>query len=200
MESLVDDPPPPAPGDPSETSGLDVVLTTPRLWLARFRPEDRDAHRALLDAPALARLLPVPAPISDELAAAVFAQILSLPPEQLHLAIWRKAPRTLIGTIGVHQDPRDRHGAMSIGLGGAADRGHGLGTEAARAVIGHAFTALDLRKLWFNHHGDNAAVRAAAERLGFREVGRQRAHCLLDGAWVDWVTMELFAEAWPPPA
>lgn len=175
---------------------LDAVLETPRLILARFRPQDRAAHRALLDAPALARLLPVPTPIAEELARSVFEQILALPPEQLHLAIWSKQPRRLIGSIGVHEDGRDRHGAMSIGIALAGDRRQGLGSEAARAVIDHAFAVRRLRKLWFNHHGDNAAVRAAAERLGFREVGRQRAHCLLDGGWVDWVTMELFAEEW----
>jgi hypothetical protein len=43
------------------------VIETPRLWLARFRPDDRAAHRALLDTPVLARLLPVPTPIADEL-------------------------------------------------------------------------------------------------------------------------------------
>lgn|SRR6185503_12745899 len=172
-------------------------LETARLLLVRFRPEDRAAHRALLDAPALARLLPVPTPISDELAAAVFDQILALPPEQLHLAIWRKEPRRLIGSIGVHVDARDRHGQLSLGIAEAADRGQGLGSEAARALIDHAFGALAVRKLWFNHHGDNQVVRAGAERFGFREVGRQRAHCLVDGAFVDWVTMELFADQWP---
>lgn len=173
------------------------MIETARLLLLRFRPEDRAAHRALLDAPALARLLPVPTPISDELAAAVFDQILALPPEQLHLAIWRKQPRRLIGSIGVHVDARDRHGQLSLGIAEAADRGQGLGGEAARAVIDHAFGALNLRKLWFNHHGDNQVVRAGAERIGFREVGRQRAHCLVDDQWVDWVTMELFAAEWP---
>jgi len=177
---------------------LAVVIETPRLILARFRPADRSAHRALLDAPALARLLPVPTPIPDELAGAVFDQILALPLEQLHLAIWLRDPRKLIGSIGVHQDVRDRHGAMSLGLADAANRGRGLGSEAARAVIDYMFAVHGLRKLWFNHHGDNAVVGRGAERMGFREVGRQRAHCLVDGQWVDWVTMELLAEDWPP--
>jgi RimJ/RimL family protein N-acetyltransferase len=169
-------------------------IETTRLLLVPFRPEDRAAHRALLDAPALARLLPVPTPISDQLATMVFEQILALPPDQLHLAIWRKEPRRLIGSIGVHVDARDRHGQLSLGIAEAADRGQGLGSEAARAVIDHAFRVMGLRKVWFNHHGDNQVVRAGAEELGFREVGRQRAHCLVDGQWVDWVTMELFAD------
>ena len=176
---------------------LPVVLTTPRLWLARFRPADRAAHRALLDAPVLARLLPVPTPVSDEIHDAVFAQVLGLDDaDGLHLAIWRRDGGGLVGSIGVHVDRRDRHGALSIGLAGAADRGHGLGPEAAIALVDHAFAALGLRKVWFNHHGDNEVVHRVAARLGFVEVGRQRAHCLLDGAWVDWVTMEVFADAW----
>lgn len=183
--------------DPDE---LDVVLATPRLWLARFRPADAAVHRAMLASPDIARLLPVPAPIPDELAAQVFAQILALPAEDgLHLAIWRRDPRALIGSIGVHLDHRDRHGALTLGITDPADRRAGLGTEAARALIGHAFAALGVRKVWFQHHGPNQAVRAGAERLGFVEVGRQRAHVRYDGAWVDWVTMERFAEGWPPP-
>lgn len=179
---------------------LDVVLETPRLHLARFREADRAAHRALLDTPSLARLLPVPTPISDELAAAVFAQILELPAEHgLHLAIWHRDARRLVGSIGVHVDARDRHGALSIGIGDEDLRRQGLGSEAARALVAHAFGALGLRKVWFHHHGDNAGVRRAAERLGFVEVGRQRAHCLLDGVWVDWVTMERFATDPPAP-
>jgi len=175
---------------------LDVVITTERLWLARFRPADQAAHRAMLDAPDIARLLPVPAPISDELAATVFAQVLTVPPEAgLHLAIWLQGPPArMIGSIGVHIDARDRHGALSIGLAEAGDRRHGYGSEAAAALIDHGFAHLGLRKVWFNHHGDNRAVRAAAERLGFVEVGRQRRHCLVDGQWVDWVTMERFAD------
>lgn len=180
------------------TPDLDVVLETPRLLLARFRAADRAAHRALLDAPDLARLLPVPTPISDQLAAAVFDQILGLPAEAgLHLAIWRKDPRRLIGSIGIQVDARDRHGALSLGLAAAADRRQGLGPEAARALIAHGFTALGLRKVWFQHHGGNDPVHAGAVRLGFVEVGRQRRHCLLDGAWVDWVTMERFADPAP---
>lgn len=178
-----------------------MVVETPRLWLCRFRAADADLHRAMLAAPDLARLLPVPAPVPDELAAQVFQQILALPPEQgLHLALWRRERRALVGAIGVHLDARDRHGALTLAITDPADRRAGLGSEAARALITHAFDALGVRKVWFNHHGDNQAVRAAAERLGFVEVGRQRRHCLLDGEWVDWVTMELFADQWPPPA
>lgn len=178
----------------------EVVLSTARLALCRYRPADRAAHRALLDAPALARLLPVPAPLSDELHAAVFGQILGLDDaDGLHLAIWRRDTGALVGSIGVHVDRRDRHGALSIGLAHAADRGLGLGSEAAVALVDHAFAHLGLRKVWFQHHGDNEVVHRAAARLGFVEVGRQRGHCQLDGvdgAWVDWVTMEVFADAW----
>ena len=46
--------------------------------------------------------------------------------------------------------------------------GKGLALEAARAVIAHAFGALEARALFAGHHPDNDASKKAVQRLGFR--------------------------------
>jgi len=49
-----------------------------------------------------------------------------------------------------------------------ASWGKGLATEAARAVIDHAFNTVAARGLFAGHHPDNAASRRVLEKLGFR--------------------------------
>ena len=46
--------------------------------------------------------------------------------------------------------------------------GRGLAMEAARAVIHHAFEALQATSLFAGHHPDNAASARLLEKLGFR--------------------------------
>lgn len=46
--------------------------------------------------------------------------------------------------------------------------GRGYASEAARAVIGHAFDALGATALFAGHHPRNTASRALLEKLGFR--------------------------------
>jgi RimJ/RimL family protein N-acetyltransferase len=46
--------------------------------------------------------------------------------------------------------------------------GQGLAEEAARAVIGHAFSTLGANGLFAGHHPENAASRRVLEKLGFR--------------------------------
>lgn len=46
--------------------------------------------------------------------------------------------------------------------------GKGLAEEAARGVIAHAFTALQVRTILAGHHQENVASRRILEKLGFR--------------------------------
>ena len=46
--------------------------------------------------------------------------------------------------------------------------GKGLATEAARAVVEHAFGTLGATALFAGHHPDNSASRRTLEKLGFR--------------------------------
>lgn len=50
----------------------------------------------------------------------------------------------------------------------SAHWGRGLATEAAQAVIAHAFDTLGLEALFAGHHPDNAASRHLLTKLGFR--------------------------------
>lgn len=51
--------------------------------------------------------------------------------------------------------------------------GQGLGEEAARAVIRHAFEQLGVTSLFAGHHPDNDASRGLLLKLGFRFTHRE---------------------------
>jgi ribosomal-protein-alanine N-acetyltransferase len=59
-------------------------------------------------------------------------------------------------------------GVLELGVHLRHDAGgRGLATEASRAVIDHAFSALGATALFAGHHPDNAASRRLLTKLGF---------------------------------
>ena len=61
----------------------------------------------------------------------------------------------------------------AIGLFRPEDRGRGLGSEATRLALGHAFDALGLLEVRVRVLAFNAGAIACYRRCGFREVGRE---------------------------
>lgn len=62
-------------------------------------------------------------------------------------------------------------GEFGIALGERVLWGQGLGTQAGRLLLAHAFGDLGLRTVTAEVHRPNLASRALMRRLGFREVG-----------------------------
>ncbi len=171
-----------------------VLLESDRLLFCGVRKDDADDHFRWINLPEVVRTLPVPGPISRDQSDAILDQLIALPPEQgLRFALWTRDPLRHIGGIGLHQiHPRDQHATAVLYVGEKDHWGQGYAREAGQRLLEHAFETLGLRKVWMNHIHDNDRIRRVVEALGFVEVGRQRAHCFVDGRWVDWVTMELF--------
>jgi phosphinothricin acetyltransferase len=68
-------------------------------------------------------------------------------------------------------------------------RGHGLGAALLQGLI----DAAEQRGFWKLTSGlflFNEASRAVHTRLGFREVGVNQRHAMLDGQWLDTITVE----------
>jgi ribosomal-protein-serine acetyltransferase len=84
------------------------------------------------------------------------------------------ADGAIAGVVGLHRiDWPNR--ATSIGYWLAADRqGHGLVTEAVRALVEYAFDERRLHRIEIGAAVENARSRAIPERLGFRREGVQR--------------------------
>ena len=110
-----------------------------------------------------------------------------------------------VGDARLHSlDRQSRRARYAIGLFDALVWNHGLGTEATRLVLRHAFETLglhrvDLRVLEYNHR-----AIAAYEKCGFVREGLERESALVADEWHSDVMMSILeqeyreaAQRWP---
>jgi RimJ/RimL family protein N-acetyltransferase len=71
--------------------------------------------------------------------------------------------------------------------------GKGLGTEATRLVLRHAFNDLGLHRVGLRVLAYNHRAIRSYEKCGFVIEGREREAALVDGAWHDDVLMGALA-------
>jgi RimJ/RimL family protein N-acetyltransferase len=90
------------------------------------------------------------------------------------LGVWaveRRADGTVLGTVLLLAMPNAEHGEVEIGWHLHTDSwGRGYATEAARAVLGHAFGA-GLPEVLAVTHLDNGPSQAVARKLGMTDEG-----------------------------
>lgn len=99
-----------------------------------------------------------------------------------------------VGNISLQGiDPVSRSAELAIVLGDRSVWGQGVGLEAARLLVDHGFTALNLNRIACGTLAANVAMRRLAERLGMREEGVRRQASWTDGAYHDIVEYGLLA-------
>jgi RimJ/RimL family protein N-acetyltransferase len=81
-----------------------------------------------------------------------------------------------------------------IWISGARDRG--LGTEATRLTMRHAFEEHGLNRVELQVYDFNPRARHVYEKVGFVFEGTSRQALRFDGAWVDAHDMSILAEEW----
>jgi RimJ/RimL family protein N-acetyltransferase len=93
---------------------------------------------------------------------------------------------SVIGAVGIvlHDN---RSGEIGYWIG-KPYWGRGFATEAARALVTHAFGKLGLRRLTCGHFVDNPASARVIAKLGFARTGLDRMWCDARGAEVDVIT------------
>jgi len=100
-----------------------------------------------------------------------------------------------IGQVGLHGiDYVSGVAELGIVIGRKDYWGKGYGADAIRTLLRFAFSQLRLRKIILKYQGANERGRKCYSRVGFKEVGRLKAHQLVDGEFQDMVYMEIFAE------
>ena len=90
-------------------------------------------------------------------------------------------------------DDRDMRASLAIGLYDPGKLGRGLGREAIRLLLGHAFNALNLHRIGVRVIAYNVRAIRCYSACGFREEGREREAAFVDGTWYDDVIMGLIA-------
>lgn len=93
-----------------------------------------------------------------------------------------------------HVDEQHRSATLAAGIGDPALLGNGLGTEAVRLVLRHAFTDLGLHRVGLRVLEYNTRAIRAYEKCGFVVEGRERQAANVDGKWYDDITMGVLAD------
>jgi aminoglycoside 6'-N-acetyltransferase len=88
-------------------------------------------------------------------------------------------------------EPKYRHASVDLFLAPAL-HGHGLGTEAVRAVVRHLIDERGHHRITIDPAAENAAAIRAYEKAGFTRVGIMRRYerDVGGGGWHDGLLME----------
>jgi RimJ/RimL family protein N-acetyltransferase len=176
---------------------MTLPITTERLILRRYKPDDAPDILAFASHPSVMRIAldfqVTPEGVREYIQRQNFYQ----PFEKgkcFDLAIELKEKGQVIGFLGfIHR--QHQRGEIGYALG-VNYRGRGLASEAAEAVVNYAFGVLGLHKVEADATSDNPASWRIMERLGMQREGCLREVELHDGAWVDRVLYGILADEW----
>jgi ribosomal-protein-serine acetyltransferase len=110
--------------------------------------------------------------------------------------IWKQG--RYIGGIGTHKIDW-LHRKVEIGYWiGQSYQGYGIVTEAARALVTHALSELELNRVEIHCAAGNIKSGALAERLGFKLDGIMREGHFLHGKYHDLLIFAVLKRDWKP--
>lgn len=119
----------------------------------------------------------------------------ALAPDRIVWAIVEHGSGQVVGeAVLLDHDPGNRSCGFRIWISGARDRG--LGTEATRLAVGHAFEVLGLHRVGLEVYAFNPRARRVYEKVGFRHEGTMREALRHDDGWVDCHVMGILAQDW----
>jgi ribosomal-protein-alanine N-acetyltransferase len=79
----------------------------------------------------------------------------------------------------------DRSAEFAIIIGDRRHWRRGVGKLAAARLLEHGFLKLNLNRIYCGTVATNEGMKRLALALGMQQEGVRRAHCFLDGQWVD---------------
>lgn len=171
-----------------------------KVRLRAFEPGDAPALLAYLNHPALTGRRYLPGGLSNELPLStqqVEAALRSWGEarKSVHLAIERLADGALCGHAEMEWEWDPHCPFLAVVIAPPAQR-QGLGTDAARLLLGYLFGYTPAHSTGCGMADWNAPARAFASRLGFQECGRFRREGLRDGRYTDGIVMDLLRPEW----
>ncbi|HEY2690753.1 MAG TPA: GNAT family protein [Streptosporangiaceae bacterium] len=117
--------------------------------------------------------------------------------DRLDLSIIERASGGWAGEVVLNElDPDNLSCGFRIGLVGPEYYGRGLGTEATRLVLGHAFETVGLHRIELTVFAFNPRARRVYDKVGFVFEGTRRQALRWDGEWVDADIMGILADEW----
>jgi RimJ/RimL family protein N-acetyltransferase len=177
------------------------TINANRVFLRRISEADVDALFAIFSDPQVMRYWSTP-PLADmDAARKLLSEILEGYRQNalLKWGIVRRTDNALIGTCTVFNLSLD-NGRAEIGYALArAYWGNGYMHESLQALLGHAFGALNLRRLEADVDPRNAGSIRTLKRLGFRREGLLRERWHVNGEIQDAFFYGLLRREWEAP-
>ena len=175
-----------------------LTIRTARVILRDFRPTDLDAYCELRAHPDFQRFYAardVSTKRSAELLGEFLCWATEIPRLRFQLAI-EDPGLGLLGSCGVRITDDDRVQATFGCELGREYWGRGYAIEAARALIGFAFSELGVQRLIAETLSENRSALSLARRLGMRVEGRHRGGQEFQGRLWDTVTLAIVSSEW----
>ncbi|WP_020390021.1 GNAT family N-acetyltransferase [Kribbella catacumbae] len=172
------------------------MITTARLELRHFRPEDAESFAAYRSVPEVARFQSWDAPFSlDDARTTVagFAAGDPLQPGWFQYAI--ALDGQLIGDIGLNTFDNLRQADLGFTLA-PAYQGKGYATEAVGALLEHLFTERDLHRVSAECDARNVSSARLLERVGFQQEGFRPEYSWFKNEWTDDLLFGLLQRNW----
>ncbi|MER6094449.1 GNAT family protein [Streptomyces sp. NPDC001728] len=116
--------------------------------------------------------------------------------DRLDLAVVERATGAVVGEAVLNEWDESNESCSFRICFTPAGVGRGLGTEATRLIVGHAFEALGLHRVWLEVYAFNPRARRAYEKAGFTAEGVLRGALLWEGERVDATVMSVLAPEW----
>ncbi len=117
-------------------------------------------------------------------------------PDRLDLAIVDLATGTCVGEVVLNAYEAENLACGFRILVGPAGRDRGLGSEATRLVVDHAFSTTDLHRIELEVYAFNPRALHVYAKAGFVVEGTRRDALRFDGAPVDAVGMAILRPEW----
>jgi RimJ/RimL family protein N-acetyltransferase len=117
--------------------------------------------------------------------------------DRLDLAVVDRATDTYAGEVVLNDlVPENKSCNFRIYLVGTRNRSRGLGTEATRLILAHAFETVGRHRVELEVYAFNPRARPVYDKVGFVYEGTKRDALRWDGEWVDAQTMSILAGEW----
>jgi RimJ/RimL family protein N-acetyltransferase len=193
----------------------EIFVTKPTLYgehatLRPFQPQDIAAMADILRDPEVLRLTgSVHSTAEAEACAAVVAGQLDAETrrwyetradqrDRLDLAVIAADSGACVGEVVLNEWSPDNDDCNFRILLGPAGRDRGIGSEATRLVVDHAFGSTGLNRIGLEVYAFNPRARHVYERAGFVSEGTRRAALRFDGGYVDAEVMSILRSDWLP--
>jgi RimJ/RimL family protein N-acetyltransferase len=117
--------------------------------------------------------------------------------DRLDLSIIDRASGRWAGEVVLNNlDRANRSCGFRILLAHAEFRDRGLGTEASRLALAHAFEQVGVHRVELQVYAFNPRAKHVYDGLGFRYEGTRRQVLRWDGQWIDSHVMAILAGEW----